>query len=62
MWQDLLVALALAMILEGLLPFLSPRNYRQMVEMLARSSDSMIRRTGFILMFAGVLLVYLLKS
>lgn len=62
MWQDLLVALALAMVLEGLLPFLSPRNYRRVMDMMSRSSDSALRRTGLILMLTGVALVYLLKS
>jgi len=62
MWQDLLVALALAMVLEGLLPFLSPRNYRRVMEMMSRSSDAALRRTGLMLMLAGVFLVYLLKS
>jgi uncharacterized protein YjeT (DUF2065 family) len=62
MWQDLFVALALAMVLEGLLPFLSPRTYRQVMEMMSRSSDSALRRTGLILMLTGVFLVYLLKS
>jgi len=62
MWQDLLAALALAMVLEGLLPFLSPRNYRRVMEMMSRSSDAALRRTGLILMLTGVFLVYLLKS
>jgi uncharacterized protein YjeT (DUF2065 family) len=62
MWQDLLVALGLAMVLEGLLPFLSPSGYRRVMEMMSRSSDSALRRTGLILMLTGVLLVYLLKS
>lgn len=62
MWQDLFAAVALAMVLEGLLPFLSPSTYRRVMEKMARSSDTTLRRTGLILMLTGVVLVYLLKS
>ncbi|MDH5361654.1 MAG: DUF2065 family protein, partial [Gammaproteobacteria bacterium] len=35
MWQDLWVALALVMVIEGLIPFINPKGYRRMVMMMS---------------------------
>ena len=55
----LLGALALMLILEGLLPFLSPRSWRQMFERATRMSDGQIRFIGLASIIVGLLL-YLL--
>lgn len=55
----LLGALALMLILEGLLPFFSPRAWRQMFERATRMSDGQIRFIGLASIVAGGLL-YLL--
>ena len=59
MWHDLLAALALMLGFEGILPFLYPAWFRNMVRMLDQMDDSMVRRIGFISMLAGVGLLYL---
>lgn len=51
-------ALALMLVLEGLLPFLSPRVWRQFFEKALQMSDGQIRFTGLTLMVIGVLLLY----
>lgn len=61
MWHDLLAALALMLVFEGILPFLNPARFRNMVRMLDQMDDSMVRRIGFISMLAGVGLLYLVK-
>lgn len=61
MWQDLLAALALMLVFEGILPFLNPGRFRNMVRMLDQMDDNMVRRIGFISMLAGVGLLYLVK-
>jgi len=61
MWHDLLAALALMLVFEGILPFLNPARFRNMVRMLDQMDDNMVRRIGFISMLAGVGLLYLVK-
>ncbi|MDH5184901.1 MAG: DUF2065 domain-containing protein [Gammaproteobacteria bacterium] len=61
MWQELWVALALVMVIEGLIPFINPKGYRRMVMMMSIMDDKSLRRTGFVIMVTGAILVYLLK-
>ncbi len=61
-WADLWAALALVMVLEGLIPFFSPRGYKSMVEQMAAMSEQVLRNTGLGLMLGGLLLLYLVRS
>ena len=62
MWQDLLAALALVLVLEGLIPFWKPQALRQMLEMMAQLDDRSIRVAGLVSMLAGLLLLYLVRG
>lgn len=57
-WQILPVALALVLVIEGLLPFLSPPRWRQMIVQVASLEDRVIRNIGLGSMLLGVLLLY----
>ncbi len=61
-WQDLWAALALVLIFEGLIPFFSPRGYRNMVQQMATMPDSMLRNVGLGLMIAGLVALYLVRG
>lgn len=61
MWHDILQALCLVLVIEGMIPFLQPARWRQMVARLAAISDSHLRWMGFISMFLGAVLLYLLN-
>ena len=61
MWQDLLAALALVLVIEGILPFLNPGRFRDMLRLLEQVDDSVIRRIGFISMLAGLGLLLLVR-
>jgi len=52
-------ALALMLVIEGLLPFLSPGLWRQMFERATKMSDGQIRFIGLSSMLVGVLLLVL---
>ena len=54
MWNLLLGALALMLVIEGLLPFLSPSAWRRMFERATRLSDGQIRFLGLSSMIAGL--------
>jgi len=53
----LLGALALMLVIEGLLPFLSPGSWRAMFERATRMSDGQIRFLGLTSMVAGLVLL-----
>ena len=55
-------ALALVMILEGLMPFFSPRGYRSLVQQMATLPESTLRSSGLILMVIGVIALYLVRG
>lgn len=57
-WQDLLTAVALVLIIEGVVPFLYPRRWQRMVEVLAQVAPSSMRWAGFASMLMGVILLY----
>ena len=54
MWTLLLGALALMLVFEGLLPFLSPSAWRRVFERATRLTDGQIRFLGLSSMIAGL--------
>ena len=61
MWQDLLVALALELIIEGMLPFLNPTGFRRTMQMISQLDDSNLRFIGLTAMIVGCLLLYVVR-
>lgn len=61
MWKELLTALALLLVLEGIIPFLSPQAWKRLFAELLRASDHVLRVAGLTSMVAGILLLYLVK-
>ncbi|WP_196139632.1 DUF2065 domain-containing protein [Aliikangiella sp. G2MR2-5] len=58
---DFLAAFAIAMILEGMMPFISPKNWREMVIKISMLPDSQLRRFGALVMLSGLVLLYLVR-
>jgi hypothetical protein len=58
-WDFALGALALMLVAEGLLPFLSPVSWRSVFERAMKLSDGQIRFLGLISMLAGVAMLAL---
>jgi uncharacterized protein YjeT (DUF2065 family) len=61
MSKTLLTALALVLVIEGMLPFLIPAMWREAFRRLTEMSDGQIRFLGLSSMVAGVLLLYLVR-
>ena len=59
MWDILLAALALMLVIEGLLPFLSPTSWRSVFERATRMTDGQIRFLGLTSMIAGLAMLLL---
>ncbi|WP_277052994.1 DUF2065 domain-containing protein [Zestomonas thermotolerans] len=60
MWQELGIALCLMLVLEGILPFLCPRRWRETINQAARLPDRHLRLIGLASMLLGTTLLYLL--
>lgn len=60
-WQALAAGLALMLIIEGVIPFLYPQRWRQLVEQLSQVSNQALRVMGLISMVLGVLLLYWIR-
>lgn len=58
MLQYGLVGLAFLFILEGILPFLSPRLWRRLLQQMMIQSDKMLHIYGFVSMLIGLCLLY----
>ncbi len=60
-WTEIFTAIALVCVLEGLLPFASPRKYREMVAELARLSDNSLRSIGLAVIIVGLVILYIVR-
>ncbi|MDD9805789.1 MAG: DUF2065 domain-containing protein [Gammaproteobacteria bacterium] len=58
-WSDLFVALGLVMIIEGILPFVSPEKSRVAARVTESLSNFRLRLFGFIALAGGALLIYI---
>ena len=61
-WSDFLTALGLVLILEGILPFLSPSSARRFLEDFALFNDRTFRVIGLICMVLGLVIIYAVRS
>ena len=57
--EILLAAFALMLVVEGVLPFLSPSSWRNVFERATRMTDGQIRFLGLTSMIAGVVMLLL---
>jgi uncharacterized protein len=56
-WDDLLTSLALVMVVEGIMPFLSPSSLRNSLRLLLNMDDASLRIMGLISMAVGLLML-----
>lgn len=57
----LAIAIGVAIFLEGIVPFLSPRLFRQGLASMLQVGDRGIRAMGFVAILAGVAVIYLVR-
>lgn len=60
--MELWVALSLMLVLEGLLPALSPGLFRQALVTMAQMDERALRLSGLASMVLGALLLYLIRN
>jgi uncharacterized protein YjeT (DUF2065 family) len=61
-WRDFWAAVALYLVLEGLVPFGNPSGMRRTLARLSTLDDRTLRIGGLLSMIAGALLLYFVRS
>ena len=61
MWPTLLTAFALMLVLEGLLPFIAPRAWREAFRRITELADGQVRFLGLSSILVGLILLFILK-
>jgi hypothetical protein len=61
-WTDLFAALSLVLVIEGLLPFINPRGYKNTMMQMAHFPEQTLRMIGFASMVVGVVFLYLVRG
>jgi uncharacterized protein YjeT (DUF2065 family) len=61
-WTEILTACALVLVIEGILPFVAPGRYRQLVAQIVRLGDNQLRTFGLAVMIAGLVLLFVVRS
>ncbi|GAB2511524.1 DUF2065 domain-containing protein [Microbulbifer agarilyticus] len=59
MWDELVRAIGLVLIIEGILPFLYPKRWRALVQQMASVDNRSLRTAGLVCMLAGTALLML---
>ena len=59
MESNLLAAMALMLVIEGILPFLAPAVWREAFRKMTEMSDGQLRFVGLFSMLGGLVLLYL---
>lgn len=60
-WSDLLAALALVLVIEGMVPFVNPQSLRRMLATVSQLDDRTLRIVGLASMICGVVMLYLVR-
>lgn len=61
-WADLLAGFAFYLILEGLLPFVSPRGWRKGLAAMAELTDAQLRVFGIVVVTIGLFLLFVVRN
>ena len=60
-WNELLSALALVLVIEGIMPFISPKGWRETMLQASRLEDKTLRTIGLVSMLLGAVLLYVMR-
>ena len=59
MTEIVVAAIALVLVIEGILPFIAPRMWREVFRKLTEMSDGQIRFAGLTSMLVGLIILFL---
>jgi len=61
-WTELFSALALVLIIEGIIPFINPQGYKSTMQQMLAMPESALRIVGFGLMLAGAISLFFIRG
>lgn len=61
MWQDILTAFSLYLIIEGMIPFVGPNFFRQTVIRIAQLDDNNLRLSGLTVLSIGLVMLFIVR-
>jgi uncharacterized protein YjeT (DUF2065 family) len=61
-WTDLLAALAIVCIIEGIMPFINPAATKRLLVKMASMEEREMRIAGLASMLVGLAILYLVRS
>ena len=61
-WNDLFAALALVLIIEGIMPFANPSGLRRACALIAELSNRHLRVVGLACMAVGAVVLYVVRQ
>ena len=61
MLDDIVRAIALMLVFEGILPFVAPNRWREMVKVLSTIDEGSMRSIGLFSMVGGLLLLFIFR-
>lgn len=61
-WADLFAGFSFYLILEGLLPFASPRGWRRGLAAMAELSDGQLRGFGLFVVVVGLVILVIVRN
>jgi len=62
MWQDVLAAVGLMLVFEGIMPFLNPQGVKETLLQILQLEERILRLLGLGSMLLGLLLLYLIRG
>ena len=60
--HPIIAAVALVLVLEGIMPFLAPQQWKQMLQQISQMSDKNLRIMGAVMMIVGAVLFKMIQS
>lgn len=61
-WGDLFAALALYLVIEGMIPFASPAAWRKSLGLMSRLTDGQMRAFGLTAIVVGLILLLIVRG
>jgi len=61
MWAEILTAVALVLVIEGIFPLLAPQAFRESMRAIIARNDQTLRIVGLSSMIAGALLISFIR-
>ncbi|HBQ01647.1 MAG TPA: DUF2065 domain-containing protein [Gammaproteobacteria bacterium] len=60
MWHEIAIAFCLMLVIEGILPFVAPQRWRQMLQAIDEIDDTTLRIIGLASMLTGTVILLII--